>query len=223
MNIARGLLQAAFGNSDPDFNQYRAEHVSAFVQARLEAGSHMPSGSGWSSVDVSARSLDSRPIPGHLQYAVPRVRQWTHAALPRFLMMEDLNRVLALPADSTAKRLQDRAMLLLLARLGLRAGEVVRLELEDIDWRAGNILIRAGKTRRERVLPLPQDAGEVLVRYVKEGRPGRAHRRIFLNVCPPHEPLASSVVLSGIAQTALREAGIKSHLPGAYVFRLPRP
>jgi len=110
-------------------------------------------------------------------------------------------------------------MLLLLARLGLRAGEVMRLELEDIDWRAGNILIRAGKTRRERILPLPQDAGEGLVRYLKDGRPASAHRRIFLNLCAPHEPLASSVVLTGIAQAVLRKAGINSHRPGAYVFR----
>ena len=69
----------------------------------------------------------------------------------RYLATEDLKRVLALPTDATAKGLRDRAMLLLLARLDLGAGEVVRLELEDVDWRAGNILIRAGKTRRERI------------------------------------------------------------------------
>ena len=75
----------------------------------------------------------------------------------RYLATEDLKRVLALPTDATAKGLRDRAMLLLLARLDLGAGEVVRLELEDVDWRAGNILVRAGKTRRERILPLPHD------------------------------------------------------------------
>jgi len=91
--------------------------------------------------------------------------------------------------------------------------------LDDIDWRAGKILIRAGKTRRERILPLPDDAGEALVRYLKEARPASSHRRIFLNLCPPHEPLASSVVLTGLAQAVLRRAGINSHRPGAYVFR----
>ena len=220
LGVARGLLQAAFGDGDPDFSQLRAEHVAAFVQTRAAKRGPTCRKDPGGAVLTFLRFLSTAGvIPHHLQYAVPRVRQWTHAALPRFLMTEDLNRVLALPTDSTTKGLRDRAMLLLLARLGLRAGEVVRLELEDIDWRAGNILIRAGKTRRERILPLPQDAGEALVRYLKEGRPASAHRRIFLNLCPPHEPLASSVVLTGIAQAVLRKAGINSPRPGAYVFR----
>ena len=220
LHVARGLLQAAFGNSDPDFSQLRAEHVAAFVQTSAAKRAPTCRKDPSSAVLTFLRFLSSAGlIPPHLQYAVPRVRQWTHAALPRFLMTEDLNRVLALPTDSTAKGLRDRAMLLLLARLGLRAGEVARIELDDIDWRGGSILIRAGKTRRERILPLPKDAGEALVRYLKEGRPASLHRRIFLNLCPPHEPLASSVVLTGIAQAGLRQAGITSHRPGAYVFR----
>ena len=81
-------------------------------------------------------------------------------------------------------------MLMLLIRLGLRAGEVVRLQLDYIDWLAGNILIRAGKTHRERLLTLPQDAGEALARYLKEGRPTTCHRQMFLNLCAPHQPLA---------------------------------
>lgn len=220
LRIARGLLQAAFGNSDPDFSHLRAEHVAAFVQARAARRAPTCRKDPGGAVLTFLRFLSTAGvIPPHLQYAVPRVRQWTHAALPRFLMTEDLNRVLALRNDSSTKGLRDRAMLLLLARLGLRAGEVARIELEDVDWRAGSILIRAGKTRRERILPLPHDVGEALVRYLKEGRPTSSHRRIFLNLCPPHEPLASSVVLTGIAQAALRQAGITSHRPGAYVFR----
>ncbi len=220
LRIARSLLEAAFGNSDPDFSKLRAEQVSVFVQTRAAKRAPTCRKDPGSAVLTFLRFLSTAGvIPHHLPYAVPRVRQWAHAALPRFLMTEDLNRVLELPTDSTAKGLRDRTMLLLLARLGLRAGEVVRLELEDIDWRAGNILIRAGKTRRERILPLPQDAGEALVRYLKDGRPASAHRRIFLNLCPPHEPLASSVVLTGIAQAVLRKAGINTHRPGAYVFR----
>jgi integrase len=106
-----------------------------------------------------------------------------------------------------------------LVRLGLRAGEVVRIQLDDIDWRAGNVLIRAGKTRRERVLPLPQSAGEAIVRYLKEGRPASAHRHLFLSLCPPHVPLTSSGVPTGIAQSVLRRAGVPCRRPGAHVFR----
>ena len=220
LGLARGLLRAIFGESDPDFTKMQAEHIAAFVQARAEKRAPTCRKDPGDAVLVFLRFLTGAGlIPDHLPYAVPRIRQWTHAALPRFLTTDDLNRVLALPADATLKGLRDRAMLLLLARLGLRAGEVVRLQLDDVDWRAGNILIRAGKTRRERILPLPQDAGEALVRYLKEARPSGPYRQIFLNLCPPHEPLASSVVLTGISQNALRQAGITSHRPGAYVFR----
>jgi site-specific recombinase XerD len=217
---ARGLLRTAFGDNDPDFNELRAEHVSTFVQTRVAKRAPSPRRDPGVAVSVFLRFLSTAGvIPNHLPYAVPRVRQWRHAALPRFLATEDLKRVLALPTDTTAKGLRDRAMLLLLARLGLRAGEVVRLELEDVDWRAGNILIRAGKTRRERILPLPHDAGDALVHYLKDGRPASTHRRIFVGLCPPHEPLASSVVITGAAKAALRKAGVSSHRPGAYVFR----
>ena len=220
LGFARGLLEATFGKSDPDFGQLRAEHVTAFVQSRAEQRALTCRKDPAYAVLVFLRFLSGEGlIPDHLQYAVPRVRQWRQAALPRFLTTEDLSRVLAVPDDPTVKGLRDRAMLLLLARLGLRPGEVVRLQLDDIDWHAGNILIRAGKTRRERILPLPQDVGEALVRYLKEGRPASPHRQVFLNLCPPHDPLASPVVLTGIAQAVLRQADVGSHRPGAYVFR----
>jgi site-specific recombinase XerD len=220
LGFAHALLRAIFGEGDPDFNQIRAEHVAAFVQARAEKRAPTCRKDPGGAVLILLRFLSAAGlVPAHLEYAIPRVRQWTHAALPRFLTTNDLDRVLAVPLEPTPKGLRDRAMLLLLARLGLRAGEVVRLQLDDIDWRAGSVLIRAGKTRRERVLPLPQNAGEAMVRYLKEGRPTSPHRQIFLNLCPPHEPLASSVVLTGIAQSVLRHAGVPSHRPGAYVFR----
>jgi site-specific recombinase XerD len=220
LGFARSLLRMIFGEGDPDFAQIRAEHVTAFVQARAEKRAPTCRKDPGYAVLVFLRFLSAAGlIPDRLQYAVPRVRQWKHAGLPRFLTTEDLNHVLAVSADPTPQGLRDRAMLLLLARLGLRAGEVVRLRLDDIDWRAGSLLIRAGKTRRERVLPLPQDAGAALVCYLKEGRPASCYRQIFLNLCPPHEPLASSVVLTGIAQAALLQAGVTSHRLGAYVFR----
>ena len=135
----------------------------------------VPSRIGSRHRDLVERDRVRVAVVEHLPYAVPRVRQWRHAAL-RYLATKDLKRVPALPTDATAKGLRDRAMLLLLGRLGRRVGEVVRLELEDVDWRAGNILIRAGKTRRERILPLPHDAGDALVHYLKDGRPVSSHR-----------------------------------------------
>jgi integrase/recombinase XerD len=214
LRFARGLLQATFGNGEPDFSQLRAEHVAAFVQTRTEKRGPTTRKDPAYAVLVFLRFLtEAGLIPDHLQYAVPRVRQWRQAALPRFLTTEDLTRVLALPTEQTAKGLRDRARLLLLARLGLRAGEVVRLQLDDVDWRAGNILIRAGKTRRERILPLPHDAGEAVVCYLKEGRPASPHRRIFLNVCPPHDPLASAIVLTALLKPRFGKLALRATVP----------
>ena len=220
LRIARAFLQATCGEGEPNWAQLRAEHVAAFVQKRAETRALTCRKDPGQSLRIFLRFLSGASlIPAGLQYAVPPVRQYKHAALPRFLTTEDLARVLALPPDPTSRGLRDRAMLLLLARLGLRPGEIVRLELEDIHWRAGDLLVRAGKTRRERVLPLPQDVGEALLSYLKEGRPASSHRRVFLNLCPPHGPLASSVVLTKVARLVLARAGVLAPPPGAYVFR----
>ncbi len=158
-------------------------------------------------------------LPAHLEFAIPSIRQWKHAALPPALSAEELGKVLAAPGDHTAKSLRNRAIILLLARLGLRAGEVLRLHLEDIDWRQAKLLVRAGKNHRERVLPLPQDAGEALAAYVKDGRLSTGRRAIFLNLCYPHRPLRSSQTMWAIATQALRAAGVSTARPGAHVFR----
>ena len=98
-------------------------------------------------------------LSASVECAIPPVRQWKHATLPAALSPGDLAKV---PHERTVKGLRNRAMLLLLVRLGLRAGEVRRLCLEDMDWRRGNLLIRTGKNHRERILPLPEDVGEAL-------------------------------------------------------------
>jgi site-specific recombinase XerD len=98
LRFARGLLQATFGNGEPDFSQLRAEHVVAFVQTRTEKRGPTSRKDPAYAVLVFLRFLTGAGlIPDHLQYAVPRVRQWRQAALPRFLTTEELNHVLALP------------------------------------------------------------------------------------------------------------------------------
>ena len=97
-------------------------------------------------------------------------------------------------------------MLLLCARLGLRPGEVLRLALQDLDWTSGCVLIRAGKTSRERVLPLPQDAGAALARYLQQARPISGERAVFLSHLPPHKPLRSSGIMAGLVTRLLRQA-----------------
>jgi site-specific recombinase XerD len=113
--------------------------------------------------------------------------------------------VAGLPAGPV--RLRNEAMLALMWRLGLRAGEVASLQLGDIGWRAGVLLVR-GKRRRLDQLPLPVDVGELLAGYLSRGRPGaRAHREVFLALDAPHGPLTAAAV-SSVAARALADAGV---------------
>jgi site-specific recombinase XerD len=102
-----------------------------------------------------------------------------------------------------------------MVRLGLRAGDVSALELEDLDWRAGEIVVR-GKGRRESRLPLPHDVGKVVAAYLHHGRPRAVTRRVFLRNRAPYQGLTSSGV-TGVVRRALRRAGIM--FGGAHVLR----
>ena len=142
-----------------------------------------------------------------LDCAVPGAAQWRLSALPRALSPESVDRVLATCKPGTRSGIRDRSVLLLLARLGLRAGDVAGLCIADVDWYAGTLRLR-GKGRRESLLPLPQDVGDALLEYIKKGRADHADAHIFLTTIAPHRPLASSGV-SSIVCTALRRAGIE--------------
>ena len=117
-------------------------------------------------------------------------------------------RQVAAPAAGAAR---DRAILLLLSGLGLRAIEVARLELDDFDWRRGEVVIR-GKGRRDERLPLPPDVGEALADYLQHGRPSKAGRSLFLGVRAPHAPLTSGAV-NGVVGQAAGRAGIEDVSP----------
>jgi integrase len=110
--------------------------------------------------------------PGPLVSAVPAVAGWRGSSLPRALPVTQVRRLLASCDRRRAVGRRDFAILMLLARLGLRAGEVAALELGDIDWRAGELVVR-GKGRRQERLPLPVDVGEAIVGYLRRGRPRR--------------------------------------------------
>ena len=110
-------------------------------------------------------------------------------------------------------------MLLLLSRLGLRAKEVARLQLNDIDWVNGSLLARSSKTHCQRLLPLPQDVGEALLSYLQNGRPETTDREIFLSAVAPYLPLKTSSTISVTVKRLLARAGIKRQSSGAHLFR----
>jgi integrase len=143
----------------------------------------------------------------YLDRAVPTVREWKLSTLPRYLEPEDVERVIASCDIDKPQGVRDRAALLLLARLGLRAGDIVAMRLDDLDWRNGTLRVR-GKGRKEIRLPLPQDAGEALVNYLTNARPSTNHERVFLCTNAPVRPFAASSVVSTIVRCALERAGI---------------
>jgi integrase/recombinase XerD len=216
----RGFVKHVFGDSDPNWTEVRAEHVASYITLRAAKLPITRRRGPITPVRAFLRYMTGEGLlSGHLEYAIPPIREWKHAALPAALSADELGKVIALPCERTVKSFRDRAIIMLLARLGLRASEVLRLHLEDIEWRQAKFLVRAGKNHRERVLPLPEDVGQALTAYLQDGRPSADRRAIFLNLCYPYRPLGSSQTIWKIATEALRQAGVSTTNPGAHVFR----
>jgi len=154
--------------------------------------------------------------PPGMRHAIPGFAAWQLSTVPRFLVAEDVERVIAsCPED--ANGLRDKAVLLLLARLGLRAGEVAGLRFADIDWTHGQITV-SGKSRRQEKLPLSQEVGDALLRYLRVSRPPLQATELFTSVLAPIRPLTRAAVTQ-IVRAALRRAGIKAPINGAHVLR----
>ena len=151
-------------------------------------------------------------IPQPLVGAVPSVPGWKLTTVPRSVTAEEVAAVLAGCDRDSAGGRRDYAILLLLARLGLRAGEVSAIELDDIDWQAGELAVR-GKGNRTEMLPLPVDVGEALAGYVRYGRPRCATRRLFVILHAPFRPLAANGSVFAVVQRACQRAGIAGFGP----------
>ncbi len=136
--------------------------------------------------------------------AVPSIAGSKLAGLPRALEAGEVEHLLAACDRRTRTGRRDFAMLMLLVRLGLRAGEVCTLRLDDLDWRAGELIVRGKGNRIER-LPLPPDVGEAVAAYLRRGRPATAQgRTVFVRVRAPHRPLTSTAVTRAVLTTAAR-------------------
>lgn len=186
----------------------RAGDVTAFVVVRCPSQSR-------GSAKLTVRALRSLlgflylegMIDRPLADAVPSVAGWRLSWLPKGLSSAEVACLLESCDRASVVGRRDVAMLMLLARLGLRAGEVARLELGDIDWRAGVIVVRGKGDRRER-LPLPSDVGETITAYLRAGRPKTAQGRfVFVRVKAPHRGLTGDGV-SAVVAAGARRAGL---------------
>jgi integrase/recombinase XerD len=217
-SCTRSFLTKRFGNRAVHLGDLRADDVFGFV--RHEAQSmHITRAKR---LTTSLRSFLNfaryqGAITADLAAAVPKVAGWSMTGIPRAISAGEVRKLLSSIDRSHAKGRRDYAILLLLARLGMRSGEIACLDLEDIDWNSGSLKVR-GKGREAR-LPLPQDVGEAIAEYLRRGRPPTTSRRLFLRSKAPFRGFRDSTVIAGIVRYAIERAGVQAPTRGAHQFR----
>jgi site-specific recombinase XerD len=203
-----------------DLGRISQEEVIRYIERHARDWS---AGSGkamcWS-LRAFLRYLHHRGLnPLALAGCVPSIRQWKLASLPTYLSTAQVQKVLHGCDRATAMGRRDYAILMMLAKLGLRANEVTTLTLDDVDWRSGEMLVRAKGRQRAR-MPIPPDVGAAVVAYLRDGRPKSSCRRLFLRTLAPNVGFASGCAITMIAKTALERAGIHGYAhQGAHIFR----
>ena len=217
--VVEQFLAERFRNKTPNFAMLRATHVTGFVMRHAHQLSPVRAGLMVTALRSFFRYLrHSGAIATDLAACVPTVPNWSLSALPRFLPAAMVERMLKYCDRKTSVGRRNHAILLLLARLGVRAGEVVGLSLDDIDWNTGQITIR-GKGGKSAQLPLAADVGAALSTYLRHDRPRSATRSVFLRHRAPLVGLGNSSTISSLVRRALKHAGVESAHTGAHVLR----
>ena len=217
--IIRRFLTERFGQKPLRFDQLLARDITGYVQRHAHDLCPKRAGLMVAALRSFLRYLRHQGrIATDLAAAVPGVAAWRLSVLPKFLPIDQIQRVLNGCDRQTPGSRRDYAILMLLARLGLRAGEVVSLTLDDIRWDTGEIAVQ-GKGLRQSRLPLPQEVGQALADYLKKGRPPCSSRRFFIRDRAPRQGFANSVAVSTLVRRALERAGFSSVRKGAHLFR----
>jgi site-specific recombinase XerD len=158
-------------------------------------------------------------IPKDLTAAIPTVRRWAQPDIPKKLTPAEVKQVLEAPDPDTPTGRRDFAILLLLARLGLRSSEILSIELGDLHWKTGEMVIR-GKGNRQDLLPLPRDVGAAIATYLRRDRGARPTRRVFLRTIAPRVPLTGPASVGHIVRRAMAKAGVERPMQiAAHLFR----
>ncbi|MBI4485227.1 MAG: tyrosine-type recombinase/integrase, partial [Acidobacteria bacterium] len=215
----RGFLTDRFGHGPVTLARLNAGDVVRFVQRQAPR------------LHLKRAKLLTSALRSFLQYvryrgdialdlaaAVPAVANWSMTSIPRAIPAEQVRQLLASIRRRTAIGRRDYAIVLLLARLGLRASEVAFLELDDVDWNAGRVSVR-GKGGQRTALPLPADVGAAIVAYLRHGRPRSTSRRVFLRSKAPIRGFLTQCAIGSLVRHALQRAGIDAPTTGAHQFR----
>src|SRR5712692_604229 len=213
------FLKERFGVGPVDLSCLCAADVTGFVQRRAITIQSIRVQLMTTALRSFLRFARYRgDIDKDLAACVPAVANWKLSPIPRALPPDQVERVLASIDRNTAMGRRDYAILLILARLGLRAGEIKTLTLEDLDWQEGTITV-CGKAGRYSQLPLPADVGEAIADYLRKGRPTANSRCVFLRAKAPAGSFRGQCGIGSIVRHALARAGVDSPRKGAHQFR----
>jgi len=217
--IARRFLHQRFGCGVVNLGTLRAGDMIAFMQLRAKCLKPPALKCVATAMRSFLRYAQYRgEVPTALAAAVPTVAAWTTTpAVPKAISPEHAQRAIDSCDLNTAVGLRDRAVLLLLARLGLRAHEVIALQLEDCDWDSGHLRLRS-KNRREQLLPMPIDVGAAIAAYLQRGRPMSKDRHLFLLSRAPIRGLRQGAI-GTIVRYALQRAQVDAPHRGSHQFR----
>lgn len=217
--IVATFLAASCPAGLPDFPRITAREIADFVRRQAERITTKRVTLVVSALRSFLRYLLQRElIATDLAACVPTIATWSLSTVPKFLPADQIQRILDACDRETAVGTRNYAILLLLARLGLRAGEVVALMLDDIDWNAGLITVR-GKGKRVAQMPLPVDVGTAIMDYLCHARRTCASRRVFLRAKAPLTGFANSIAICSLVDRALARAGVESAYRGTHLFR----
>lgn len=217
--FVRDFLKHCFGTKPVDLSSLNATDVLRFVQRQAPR------------LHRKRAKLMTTALRSFLSYArycgqvdvdlaavVPVVPNWSMTTIPRAISADKVRQLLASIDRGTGTGRRDYAILLLLARLGLRSGEVASLKLEDIDWEAGQLSVH-GKSGRRNELPLATEVGKAIAAYLKNGRPRSTSRCVFLRARAPLRGFQGASGIGSIVRHSLQRCGIDTPSMGAHQFR----
>ena len=211
-------IAALLQNLGTDPRAFTAERLRHFLLRQVKQSSQVQSKNLATALRMFLRFLIARgDCATGLDYAIPTVARWRLAALPKYLPADAVERLIHSCDPASTLGARDRAILLLIARLGLRAGDVSALKFRDLHWSEAALIV-SGKNRCETRLPLPQDVGDAILHYLRHARPPVSSDRVFITTTAPRTPISRQVVGRAVRR-ALRRTGISAPTEGAHLLR----
>ena len=201
-----------------DIRAFTAERLRHFLLRHMKQSSQEQSKNLATALRMFLRFLIARgDCAVGLDYAIPTMARWRLAAFPKYLPAQDVERLIQSCDPASTLGARDRAILLLIARLGLRSSDVSSLRFRDLHWSEATLIV-SGKNRCEARLPMPQDVGDAILHYLNHARPCVSNERVFITTIAPNGPISRQVVGRAVLR-ALRRTGISAPAKGAHLLR----